>query len=95
MHDGLEDSILGRPLRCYKSITVDDEEEWHRCKIIIAHQAHKNTKCPNYTNTIEVTFKYILDIKRYKLYQQDIFMFKAGRTNTSYTQYRITSYSYS
>ena len=62
VHDGLEDSILGRPLRCYKSITVDDEEEWHRCKIIIAHQAHKNTKCPNYTNAIEVTFQYILDI---------------------------------
>ena len=58
MHDGLEDSILGRPLRCYKSITVDDEEEWHRSKIIIAHQAHKNTNCSTYTNTIEVTFKY-------------------------------------
>ena len=47
VHDGLEDSILGRPLQCYKSITVDDKEEkeeWQRCKIIIAHQAHKKYK---------------------------------------------------
>ena len=50
VHDGLEDSILGRPLQCYKSITVDDKEEKKngrgaKLSLLIKHT--KNTNCPN------------------------------------------------